>query len=540
MVRWGEEARLLRLLGDQRGFLARCVEANREYVAEVLPVRHVEALGVAYVRGAAIDGLQAIPGGGLALLERLRRAGLLRMGDIVDADLLQRVPGLGWKKARTIEKHARGQLADAAARAETWRPHQAVPFPRHPEVESAFKTHRHALDVRNHLLERDQVEHARIERQVGMAGKVGRRAWLGEAPDPTRFAEQRLQFVTLQMARSAGRPPPDVRIARGPEPGVVRRGRALLVHRDVAATLDERQLYALVAHALHDGRSPVPWLGPWRRLVFAALGALGATWSRVGRRVVVLDDRVYRVPRVGLTSLLLLLATLPLAVLVLPLLLVDAALRALGGVWVRPWVFRADRRAVAMVKASEHLVEGMCGVDALTEPDAAGRIVQTAERPGDRPRWRLATPAVAARLWWVRRVRRWGLGEPSTAARTRALAHPATIAVDVGWSLAQLALVVGLVLFGFGHVPDVDLPSWPELATRVGVATEPAEAAEAASLEVTSKRGCHLRAGPTTDARSSGVAASGAVCEEAGPARGHWKRVRCGPLEGYMHTSCLE
>ncbi len=321
----------------------------------------------------------------------------------------------------------------------------------------------------------------------------------------------------------------------------MRRGRALLVHRDVVATLDERQLYALVAHALYDGRFPVPWQALWRWLVFAVLGALGATTVRVTRRVVVLDDRVYRVPRVGLTSLLFLLAALPLAILALPLLLVDAALRALVGAWVRPWVFRADRRAVATVKASEHLVEALHRVDSLLEADDAGRIVSVTGRPGDRPQWRLATPAVAARAWWVRRVRRWGVGEPSTAARARALEHPSTIAADVVWSLAQLAVFAGLVLLGVGRMPTIELPSWPEVVSRVGAVVEGEPDAEAEPpLHVASKRGCHLRAGPTTDAKSRGVAASGVECEETGPARGHWKHVRCGPHEGYMHTSCLK
>lgn len=521
---WGEQARVRRLVGDLRGHLPRCLEANRGYASEGLPRRHLEALGVAYVRAAPLDGLLSIAGIELETLETIRRAGLLRIGDLVDADLLKVLPKLGWKRVRAIERHVRTQLADARGRAETWRPNTPVPFPRHPEVEAAYQGFRHAVEVRRHRLEQDVREQAELERQIGVTGPVGRRAWLGAAPDPERFGEQRLQFVMLRMARSAGLKPPDVRVVGGPDPRVERWGRALRVHRDVAAVVDEAQLYSLGAHALFTGRRRLP-VG---RVALWALGALAATWARVRHEVVVLEDRVYRVPRAGVTSAGVLLACVPLLALTVPLLVTDVALRAVVGVWRRPWVFRADRKAMDVVGARDHLADALRAMDALVGPGHR----ECHDRPGDRVRRVLATPGESARRWWIRVTRRLGLGEPSTAARIRALEKPAAAVADVGWSLLQVAVLAGVGLLAWGRVPTIELPDWTQPA--VAVEAEPAEV-----LRVASKRGCHVRAAPKFDATSRGVVASGAACEETADAPGKWRAVRCGEREGFMHGDCL-
>jgi len=401
-----------------------------------------------------------------------------------------------------------------------------LPFPRNPEVEAAYQAHRHALEVRRHLLERDAVEHARIERQHGVAGRVGRQAWVGAPPSAERFAEQRLQFVVVRMALGAGRPPPDVRIVEGPEIGVERRGRVLLVHRDVPAALTEQRLYALVAHALFAGRLR----SPARHLPSVALGLLVATGARIRHRVVALDDRVYRVPRLGLTSALMLVTWLPLAVATIPLLVADVVLRAVVGLWRRPWIFRADRLAVGLVGSREHLVEALRDVDAL----AGGETRALEERPGDRPRWRLGTPALRARSRWARWLGRWGIGEPSAAVRTRALEHPTTMALDLVWSVVQVAAIAAAAWGAWGRAPSIEWPTLPEWPS-VEVAEAPVE-----RLRVRSARGCHVREGGGVEARSLGVVGAGVECEEVGPPKRRWRQVRCGAQEGYMHRNCLE
>ena len=540
-----------RLLTELRAGLGRAQEANAAYAGEALDRRRVAALGVAYVRSESVDGLGASDGVNPRTRDRLLRAGVLRVGDAVDRDLLH-VPGIDWKQVEALERYIRRQLADAEGRAETWFPGMACPFPEHPEVVAEHARHAHALARRQHLLKRDLVELAEVEQEVG-GGASGRGVWVGRPPDPTRFGEQRVQLVTLQMARAAGLPPPEVRFEESLEPGVTRRGRALVLHPAVVDALDEPQLYALVAHALCRRGGAVRWAGPVRGLTALALALLGAASVRIARRVVTLDDRVYRVPRVGLRSVLFLLLSPPLAVVALPLLVVDVGVRALGapGRWLA--TLRADREAVALVRSATHLAVGLRALDRLRVPDEVGRLHALVDRPGARRRWALATPSRTLRLRWGRLLARLGLGAPSTESRIRAVTtegSPLEARVWSGaWSCGQAvvaAVALGLCLSvgRWGPLEHLQGPSsWaalrPALDWVEGISGEGAAEGSSRTWKLVPARGCHLRARPRLGARSLGVMPRGTTCSEAGPEQGRWLNLRCGAREGYVHRGCL-
>ncbi len=267
-----------RLFGDLPHFLRDASEACRQALLD-LDQRRMAAHGVAWVRGASVEELAHLPGSGRPLLGVLRKAGFLRLAEVMDRGL-EGVDGVSAAQVGQIRRHLNDRLGEVRGRAAQWKPGSQPPFPADPRVEAIYAEHAQTLRRRLAVLQADagSVQRLRAAPTAGGAPAPWRRpravlghlaadvvtvaalsawplllllwdetlgpeaavfgltlAWatvhlwaalaaftagwappLGRAPNPGAFAEQRLQLEGIAIAHAAGVAPPRISLVDVP------------------------------------------------------------------------------------------------------------------------------------------------------------------------------------------------------------------------------------------------------------------------------------------------------------------------------------
>ncbi len=588
--------RIYALAAEHGRFVDAARRANREHL-ELLPAEQRRSHARAFVHGLPVRTLGQAPGIEPLHLDRIEKAGLLRLGEVAEAELMVELK-LPLRVFESIHRFINEQIRTVEARAE-----RSLEVQPNVTVASRFGRYGRQVRERGAEMELDRRQFAELlaalDRHPGrslgararsffragleavkprrmvvwllqlgvlacvclgaawLAGRFGlpvpleagvalafvmahlvqllnivvnERLVFGRRPDPTHFAELRVEAQAAKLAMKLGMSPPRIRISEGSFPRTRAIGRGggpacLVLDAELLQILDPEATKALLGLLLEQLRADTArWRGthallfmPFLLLRRLSLLALGYFAVRARYHVHPYLEGTQLRPRRDPTALIYAAAALPFALLALLVSAVYWPLEGLAGFAAHLEGHRGAARAVELSGDVAHLRAALqMQSDRLVSP-----LHRHQRMPGGRPRLRLIKPERRFAGAVERLEARLGLNGPSPAAQVMSSSRLEPL-IALLLSVAGVALLYALTLAPAG---------------LEGLRKAPPPKA---LLSLVLAQNCHLRAGPKKAAKSLGVQKAGTRCEALGKDVGKWRNLRCGTREGFAHAVCLK